>query len=98
MSELASERFDLTVESEGTVGWLKAPIFALVAYVSQGAVELYPPTIIRVIDRDTGEEKMTQVWRTPSAVDAAVKRLRADLDQLTVLEFLESWALDTDRT
>ena len=74
------------------VGWFKLPFFAFVAWLTWGALELYPKTVLRVIDRRNRLTLLTQKCSAPRDAAAAEARLRRDLEGLTVEEFLNQWA------
>ncbi len=88
----ASGRFELTVEDQGRLGWVKMALYAALSALTFGAVELYPKIFVRVRDRLTGEEVVTQTWTSPGVAEEAVAQLREDLDRLTADEFWRRWS------
>ncbi len=88
----AGDRFELVVDDEGRIGWLKAVIFAFVGGVTFGTVELYPKATVRVRDRISGDDVVTQTWRDPRDTTEAIAQLEEDLMYLTPDDFLHRWS------
>ena len=55
----ASERFELTVEDEGRLGWLKMALYAAICALTFGVLDLYPRVFVRVRYRVTGTEVLS---------------------------------------
>ncbi len=98
MPDRAADRFELVVEGEGDAGWFKMPLFVFMAWLTHGAVELYPKTVLKVVDRRTGDVLLTQKWSPPRVAADAEARLRADLERLTADEFVEHWVPQEEST
>lgn len=92
LPETAGARFELIVEDEGRVGWAKAMLYAFVFYITFGSVELYPKATVRVRDRISGEDVVTQTWSHPRGASEAIAQLQEDLVQLTPDAFLDRWS------
>lgn len=91
-SGAASERFELVVEDEGRLGWVKMALYAATFVLTFGLLDLHPKIFVRVRDRVTGTELLTQTWTSPGSAQEALAQLRVDLDRLTPEEFLRHWS------
>ncbi len=88
----ASERFELVVEDEGRLGWVKMALYAAIFALTFELLDLYPKIFVRVRDRVTGTELLTQTWRSPGSAEDALAQLQVDLDRLTPDEFFRRWS------
>lgn len=61
--------------------------------ITFGSVELYPKATVRVRDRVSGEDVVTQTWSHPRGTGEAIAQLQEDLVTLTPDAFLDRWSL-----
>ena len=89
MSERADDQFEIVVEDEGIIGWLKMPFLAALAYLG---IEVHPKTNLRILHRRTRRRILSQTYTRPAEASRAIERFEAELPELTVEEFLAKWA------
>ncbi len=66
---VASERFELIVEDEGRLGWAKMALYAAISALTFGLLDLYPKIFVRVRDRTTERDLLTQTWTSPVSAE-----------------------------